>query len=218
MSSAALLRHAFAGAPDAFRIPPSDRARVNGHDPAASAATYGELTVAGSSTLFHALRIDEHSTFVDLGSGRGRVVLQAALESTARLAVGIELSQRRHAIAQRALTRLTATHASLPRRVRFACEDIAAAAWELDATEVFVANLLFPPALNDAVARRLARAAQLRRVATLKPLDPVPPNLTFACRLKLAFSWAERCSVHVYEQRRSGGRSQRGAVGGAARS
>lgn len=66
---------------------------------------------------------------------------------------------------------------------------------------VFAANLLFPPALDEAVSRRLASCGALRRAATLKPLAVVPSGWHLACRLQLLFTWAERRRVHVYSRR-----------------
>lgn len=45
-------------------------------------------------------------TFIDLGSGRGRVVLHAALKTDVGMALGVELSSLRHAIAEAALDAL----------------------------------------------------------------------------------------------------------------
>lgn len=194
------LAFAFEDAPDAYAIPQADHDRVNGGSgQAIGQATYGELLPRGVSMLIHALRLDEQSIFYDLGSGRGNVVLQAALSSRAMSCRGVELSERRHEIALHALARLGPR---LSANVRFACEDLDNASWD-DATEVFAANLLFPTELDAALCRRLAGCDALRRVATLKPLTTVPRGFTLACRLKLPFTWAEKCSVFIYSRRRS---------------
>lgn len=190
-----LLRHAYEGAPDGFHISDADRLRVNASG-GVGAAAYGELSASGGSVLLHALGLDESSVFCDLGSGRGALVMQAALESRASLCIGVELSAERHAVAARALARLQA-HQPDAIRARLVCADLRTASLD-GVTAVFVANLLFPPPLDAAVSRRLAACTELRRVATLKPL-PVLPGLTFKCRLKLPFTWAERCSVFVYQ-------------------
>lgn len=200
-----LLENAFHGLSDGSCISHVDRQHVNGTcaDSNAGPAAYGELLPHGVAMLLHALRIDQRSVFYDLGSGRGAVVLQAAL-ATARphRCVGVELSKERHAIAWQALLRLreTAPDAGALERVRLSCEDLRVAAWTDDATEVYVANLLFPDALDAVLCSRLADCKALRRVATLKPLATAPPGFSLACRLKLPFSWAERCGVYVYSK------------------
>eukprot|EP00966_Prymnesium_polylepis_P274600 6344700-Prymnesium_polylepis.1 len=198
-ASAQRLRLAFAGTPDGFRISSADRLRVNQAAGGDRAATYGELAPTGVASLAHALKLGEHSLFYDLGSGRGSVVLHVALglDPPVRRAVGIELSRERHEIAQRAKLRLGAA----AHRARFSCDDLQTACFA-DATEVYVANLVFPPSLDAVLSARLAQCDGLRRVATLKPLEAVPPRMTLACRLRMPFTWAERCGVWVYERKR----------------
>jgi tRNA G46 methylase TrmB len=50
--------------------------------------------------------MDSSSVFVDLGSGRGRAVLQVAAHSTAQRVVGLELSESRLEQAELALQQL----------------------------------------------------------------------------------------------------------------
>jgi len=60
---------------------------------------YGELNYSFVSRLLSDFRITEKSTFVDIGSGVGNVVLQAALECGCH-ALGCELVQDRHTVAE----------------------------------------------------------------------------------------------------------------------
>ncbi len=62
-----------------------------------------------------------HATFVDLGSGKGRVVLLAAMERF-RAVVGVELSPILHAVAQRNLARVRAARPGLA-PVELVCGD-----------------------------------------------------------------------------------------------
>ena len=71
--------------------------------------------------------------FVDLGSGRGTLVCQAALEVPGMRCVGVELSRKRHAMAGAAAKRLRAVAErkgcpaccrGAPERVDFVCEDM----------------------------------------------------------------------------------------------
>ena len=198
-STREVLSHAFDGAPDAFNLSEHERALFTG-----ASATYGELDFDGVSALVHALRLNEHSTFYDLGSGRGAAVLHVAIESSARRSIGIELSQRRHQVAERALRRVDGRVAGVADRTAFVCADLRAVPWHLDATAVYVANLLFPPCLDAAVCRRLAESGTIDRVATLKPLEGLPgaAHLAHVGRLRVPFSWAARGHLYVYERRR----------------
>ncbi len=59
--------------------------------------------------------VSEDDVFVDFGSGKGRVVLQAALHYPFRRVYGVELSEQLHEIAQRNVERT---------RGRFRCRDV----------------------------------------------------------------------------------------------
>ena len=59
--------------------------------------------------------MSEHDVFIDLGSGKGRAVLQAALHYPFRTAYGVELSELLHEIAEGNLQRI---------RRRLRCQDV----------------------------------------------------------------------------------------------
>lgn len=56
-----------------------------------------------ASVICRYLALDSSSLFVDLGSGRGRAVLQVAMHSPVAKAIGIELSESRLEQAEMAL-------------------------------------------------------------------------------------------------------------------
>ena len=75
------------------------------------APTYGELDAAGASALFRVLALRANDTFCDLGSGVGKLVVQAFLETDVGRVVGVELSDVRAEVATRVLRRLGAEEA-----------------------------------------------------------------------------------------------------------
>ena len=133
------------------------------------ALVYGEVTTP--VRLFEALALSRDDTFVDLGSGRGQVVMAAALHSQPPCsAVGVEIGPARHACAVAALGRCD--DAAARERVRLTCGD----ALKTDMstiTKAFLCNAAFEPLLTGLFAAALseARAPKLQRVATLAPLD-----------------------------------------------
>ena len=206
-----LLHLAYDGLPDGFSIDQTDRDRVHcaggavTADGSVGAATYGEVSAQGVETLIDALRLDDTSTFYDLGSGRGAAVLQVALQTRAcvRQAVGIELSRERHAIAVQALRRVAVSAPRILGRADFICADLATSDWYRDATEVFCTNLLFGKELDRRLSEQLSRCETLRRVVTLRPVVEEVARVRLVCILKLGpFSWAEQCRVYVYQRRR----------------
>ena len=151
----------------------------------ASAHGYGELTPLGFKQLCERLRLNEQDTFVDLGSGGGRVVLQAAREYGVQRSVGIELAQTRHELAERNLAR----EPHIAERVRFVCGNIADSRhWTrrrvgetadndgvlVGVTVVYLSSLLFNEELMEAMARRIEACDTVRVVATLRRFSRRP--------------------------------------------
>ena len=68
-----------------------------------SSSTYGEITTKGFRELAKRIELYSGDCFLDMGSGVGRVVVQAALEFGCRSSLGVELSMTRHERAQQAL-------------------------------------------------------------------------------------------------------------------
>lgn len=81
-------------------------------------STYGELTTDGCLALFQFLEMDHTHVFIDLGSGIGNVVLQAALYSRTKRSIGIEKDRVRSSFAvelrQQAYLRCQFWHTALP--------------------------------------------------------------------------------------------------------
>ena len=66
------------------------------------AHNYGDITRLGFRTLGARIELCAEDVFMDCGSGTGRTVLQAARDFGVQSVIGIELSMRRHRIAQAA--------------------------------------------------------------------------------------------------------------------
>ncbi|CAB9505528.1 Histone methylation protein DOT1 [Seminavis robusta] len=161
-------------------------------------ATYGEITSVGARQLFyhmgltttttgneHSKEEDEEIVFVDLGSGRGKLILQAFMElPILSKAVGIELAPQRHATAVSAWTDLQSTAKELrsgrsqetttEATVEFLNEDLL----EVDlskVTHIYMASLCFPDALMHHIAAKLEEnAPNLKCLATLRKFETSP--------------------------------------------
>ena len=134
-------------------------------------STYGEITPAGFRTLMASCELGSSDSFVDLGSGRGACVLQAASEYHVCRATGMELAPSRHNLAVAALA---ASKADVRSRTSFILGDIgapeAASALSGDSTVVWLSNLLFDAELMQRVARLLEAAPTVRCVAALRAI------------------------------------------------
>lgn len=121
---------------------------------------YGEVTDKGGAQLFTLLNLTDQDVFCDGGSGAGRLVLQAALETSVRRAVGIEFLEERHALALVAKAKLDARGALASNKVEIEFVNADLASWpDLTRTggcsKIFMNNVAFPKELNTALAERL---------------------------------------------------------------
>jgi SAM-dependent methyltransferase len=144
---------------------------MNAHD--VDGRAIGEIVSV--QRLLDDLRIDSGDAFLDVGSGRGNVVLACARRRPPPAsACGIEMVPARHAMAVAAMDGGGADGAAA-----FVLGDAFAAdqrpQWQR-ATKVFCNNLLFDEATNAALARCMCpnHAPRLLLVACTRPLaDPV---------------------------------------------
>ncbi|MEM7496045.1 MAG: hypothetical protein AAF471_08010, partial [Myxococcota bacterium] len=130
-----ILREAYTSELLPFQIPQEEEDLIEkaNADPKRQSSTYGEITIGGADQLLEAFDLTAKDIFYDLGSGRGQLVLHAALATPARKSIGIELSRMRHDEAVRAFERVTASGALHPKRVELRLADILQDDWS-DAT------------------------------------------------------------------------------------
>ena len=129
---------------------------------------YGELTEKGFRTLAKRMGLRPGDTFLDLGSGHGKLVIAASKFYGVSSSVGIELSPSRHHIAQRALA---ASPAHVRRRCSMVCGDLASPGLieAVGPTAVYVCNIMFSDDLTNRIALQLSAVTNLRVLAAVVP-------------------------------------------------
>lgn len=156
-----LLNTLYSDLPDIHEIPIADIRTI---DASGGHQAYGELTVRGVREVQKLFLPTPNDCFVDLGSGAGRCVLQAALEWPCRSAIGVELSESRHLVGISALARAPP---ELRARAVLLQEDMLTCRKLEEATIVYCASLLFDDAFMARLASRLASLPRVRMIATL---------------------------------------------------
>lgn len=189
---------------DGHGPPGEDRARI-AWAAGRGADVYGELEPQAFLTLLRRFRPGPHDVFADLGSGTGKLPALAAMASPVGQAVGIELSEHRHATATNAWRLLhglpETTQAT--ERIRYQHGDFRDALPD-NLSLAFACATAFPDALNDAAAHAAAAKPTLRAFATTRPLtNPRLLGLEQLGRIDLPASWSPRVGVFLY-RRRSG--------------
>ncbi|KAF8330438.1 histone methylation protein DOT1-domain-containing protein [Cantharellus anzutake] len=149
-----------------------------------SSETYGELNPSFISDIVHRLGLKPGKVFVDLGSGVGNCVFQAALQSGCD-AYGIEIN---HPVASLSFKQKVEFTARLRMWGLTAgkyevldgdfCESNEVAEWIRKADVVLVNNYIFNSELNDRLTWRFLDLRDGAKVVVLKPFWPFKRPLT----------------------------------------
>mmetsp|Transcript_9172 Transcript_9172/g.12190 ORF Transcript_9172/g.12190 Transcript_9172/m.12190 type:complete len:290 (-) Transcript_9172:209-1078(-) len=175
-------------------------------------STYGEVTALGARQLFDEMGMivkgknTQEFTFMDLGSGAGKLVVQASLEVPhLERAIGIELAPSRHQAALVAQSRLHENYSSIIHSLSSSsCLELLEGDLLMgdisEATHIYVSSLCFPPEtmqkLEYKLAREVASSRKLQCVATLKAF---PGNLLGAPGVRyVEMSWTKPLGNPVY--------------------
>jgi len=130
---------------------------------------YGELTRASVDALAAAVGLSAETPtakFYDLGSGVGKIVLHAVLAGYADHAVGVELNDGRHRIAQATLEEIAASQDG--RRLEDAVEFVNSDMLDVDLSDaqvIYLNQACFPEHVRAGVARKILDAPNVRVVA-----------------------------------------------------
>ena len=178
---------------DVFEIPREEELIVVGTK---GSPVYGELTPAATGHLLNYLELGETDVFYDLGSGSGKVVLQAALTTPARKCVGIELAETRVAQARRVLAVARQRGLLKAKACGFRHEDILTTYLQ-DATVIYTCSTAFSHRFMNLVASRVAGLGRTLKFVTLQELDP-DRRFIEEHTLRLDVSWTRRTPVYVY--------------------
>ncbi|KAF0688331.1 Aste57867_20043 [Aphanomyces stellatus] len=184
--------------------------------------TYGEvLPEAISSVVMPLLQLTPTDVFYDLGCGTGKIILQVALETNCVVAKGMELMLNRVVEGARALERVRrwCPRVVAHKTIVIVQGDICYPPDEantMDATVVFINNVVFPPDLMSSVLEMLGRMKQLKRIVSMRKLcerhrDERCGRKKSPCvhfkhppqEHTVLVSWAKHASCYVYERESS---------------
>jgi SAM-dependent methyltransferase len=162
---------------------------------AGGAATYGEIKFESAQKLLDYLKPTKDDVFYDLGSGVGKLVLQAYLTTDIKKSVGIELSGTRYELAVKALKAAAENNLFDHREAKFLNENIITADFS-DATIVFICSTCYSEELMEKIAEKLIKLKPGTKIASLKEFKA--GRLKKIETLKLPMTWSEGSSVYIY--------------------
>lgn len=186
--------------------------------------TYGEiLPEALETVIFRMLPLGPSDVFYDLGSGTGKICLQAALQTVVGRSVGIEISQSRSEVGIAALQKLRTCQPPLigsgeveplsglvsERRIELITGDITQALL-FDATAIFVNNVCFPDMLMNWLVSVLVTLPKLTRFVSMRKLcgrcGPACAKRGRPCaqyrllwQQQIAVTWCKGAPCYLYE-------------------
>lgn len=164
-------------------------------------ATYGEILPQSLAQLIQKLGLTKNDVLFDLGSGAGKVCMQVALTSPAQ-AIGIELSETRHALADRMKEKLIdAGILTDANKLQFIEGNIA----EIDlsiGTVFFMCSTCFSDELMKKLVQKFEQITHPIKIVSLRtlPLDETS-TINLVNTLTLPMSWSEGSSVYIYEKK-----------------
>lgn len=187
-----------------YKISAGDRAKI---DPDGKGAVYGEIPFNGMSIIIDALEIEKDDTFIDLGSGTGKIVIQVALTRHIKKAIGIELSRERFEISTQAMAYIMVNMNEKERKiwmnkVSFFHGDILKHPLD-DVTCAFMCSTCFRDEVIDSCAERLFACKNLRCVATMVRFSyELEKKYELYLESKIPTSWSEASKVYCYRPKR----------------
>lgn len=175
-----------------------------------SEESYGEITPGGAAQLFGLVNLTAEDAFFDIGSGVGKLPVEAVVVGGAKSARGVELSKGRHELACEGLKR---AQKELQEEAAFAGnEGRRVARVELirgdmlgqdfsGATVVYTASICFRAPLLAKLEEKLARELPPRaRVATLQDFrhnSTLSERLVQQQKSTVEVSWTPQYSIQI---------------------
>lgn len=169
------------------------------------AHAYGEITRKGTETVMNhpKIALQQSDTLYDLGAGFGRLSLTAATQLGAHRAVGVELSVERVDHGCALLDKLKQEFHGPAGTCEVELRQGDLLKEELSgATVVYIANLCFPPGLQNATTKKLATDLHVgTRVAALQPFFGSfgGKELKLTATTAAEMTWDKEQRVYLYK-------------------
>jgi len=165
--------------------------------------TYGEILYPSINKLISSISLTEQDVFVDLGSGKGQVVIQLFLNSLVKEAYGIELILKLHDSALAAAKRLQSElpdcfHGS--RKIKFLSGSFLDIPFTT-ATVVFINSTCFTQSLVNELGQIIENTPSIHTVLSLRAIGTLK-RLIFKKAIRIECSW-DSALCYIYRDAES---------------
>jgi precorrin-6B methylase 2 len=199
-----VIKSTYSLVPNGYKISPRDRRQI---DPEGKGAVYGEILFNSVSIILDAIEITKDDTFIDLGSGTGKIVMQVALTRPIKKAIGIEISRERFETSIQAKAYIMANMIEEERRiwdkkVAFFHGDILKHPLD-DVSCAFMCSTCFRDEVIDSCAERLLTCTNLRAVASMVRFsNELEKEYDLYHQGKISTSWSETSKIYYYRPKK----------------
>jgi hypothetical protein len=154
------------------------------------AHVYGEPTPMATDLIMAHINAGENDTFVDLGCGRGFMMMQVLMTTPVKVARGVELATSRINIGKQAYQTLL-SQALLPAGKKLELVEGDMTKFNIDdATIIFMDSVLFSDELLNTMAKRMSRVKNLRKLVMITKGLPTNPWFELEGSERMKMSWS----------------------------
>jgi hypothetical protein len=164
--------------------------------------TYGEMNYEGIDIINKKLNIsNSFNTFIDIGSGRGKLVLWYGMEPGITKSIGIELVESRHKDAIELKEKLS--DAKLSKTVEFINGDFMNIKFSSmlnpdSKVLIWMSNLCFPPSITDKIFGKIANEFSKDTIICCSKITS-EPKVSLIDEINIPMSWTKNSTVYVYK-------------------
>lgn len=164
-------------------------------------STYGEMLCDSVEIFLNAVNLGANDVLYDLGSGNGKVVMQAFANTDVRKAYGIEFYPERSYNSEFALKnfyKLYPEYLSQNRLISYQIANIKDLHYLDDATVIYMCSTCYPPELLEVVLEKVRNSKNIRCIVTHKEYPAYSQILPKKSTLNLPCTWSPNLTWNMY--------------------
>jgi tRNA G46 methylase TrmB len=163
--------------------------------------TYGEMEYEGIQELYNYLTKNYNpkiNSFIDLGSGRGKLCMYMAAQPKIKFVLGVELVKQRHDDAEILKTDLKYEYANKVNLLNKNVLDIDFEEFKNKQIFIWFSNLCFEQTSTNSIFEKIKTSLPSGTIICCSK-QPFPIVGTFLSTITVPMSWNKASNVHIYK-------------------